>query len=525
MTLNFANNIKFVTRFLLGNIREFDLSHRIYSSINLIISFMGLVGLLLFSLASRVHDTSFFVALDVGFTAIFSFLYYLSRFRKRVYPFFFIGIVLVFSTLVYIISGGKGSDAIYVYILVYMIFIAILDKSKYLLVTILVLTSIAGLVFIDSYLPHFLENHVKSQAGQYYFLFPMIMIFSGSIIVVIKMNYNEKNILLQRQKDEIEDLYQNVTDSVRYATQIQQAIIPSRETVSSIIPNSFVLFLPKDMVSGDFYWVAEVEGKKIVVAADCTGHGVPGAFMSMLGVSLLNEIVVNKKILQTHEMLNKLRESVKKNLTESTKDGMDIAVVVIDEERMKLQFSGANSPLIMIRSGELSEIKGDRQPIGKYLKEREFTSHEIDIQKDDVLYMFSDGYRDQVGGARKGKFMFGNFKQLLVSIHSKPMDEQHEILLKTFNDWKNFVKTDAISLNEVRELLMNSEISEQQRKMAFEKLHSIQKDIMTRRDVPFKEIGEMSRSRVRDELIELYVKFVWKDNAQIDDVMVLGFKI
>lgn len=245
----------------------------------------------------------------------------------------------------------------------------------------------------------------------------------------------EKNELITKQKQEI-------TDSIKYASRIQNAVLPSTALISSSIPEHFVLFMPRDIVSGDFYWMTKKNEKIILVAADCTGHGVPGAFMSMLGVSFLYEIVNKENILQPSEILNRLRNHIKTTLCQTgkfdeQKDGMDISLSVIDKDEMKLEWAGAYNPLYQIRNGELIEFKADKMPVAVHLNDHmSFTNHEVQIQAGDSFYMFSDGYADQFGGSDARKFMSKKFKELLVTIYDKPMEDQKNILQSAHFDWK-----------------------------------------------------------------------------------------
>lgn len=212
--------------------------------------------------------------------------------------------------------------------------------------------------------------------------------------------------------------------------------------ISNKLPHRFVLYLPKDIVSGDFYWLSETQGKIIVTVADCTGHGVPGAFMSMLGTAFLNEIVNKSKIFHPNEILNRLRTQVITSLHQKgelggSQDGMDIAMYVLDMKNKSLEFAGANNPLLIFRNKELRIIKGDKMPIGIHTHaERPFSSHVMEIQPDDVLYVFSDGYADQFGGPDQKKFMVKQLKNLLFEIHELEMEKQREILENRFLEWK-----------------------------------------------------------------------------------------
>jgi len=247
---------------------------------------------------------------------------------------------------------------------------------------------------------------------------------------------------IENQRDEIVKKNRDITDSIEYASKIQNAVLPDDEYTEKILPEHFILYRPRDIVSGDFYWINKKNDLLIIIAADCTGHGVPGAFMSMLGVSLLNEIVNKHPVTQANEILTELREEVKRTLRQKgeegeTKDGMDIALAMVDLKNMKLQFSGAYNPLFLFRNGELIQYKADRMPIGIYVKEKpEFTNHVIDIQKGDTFYVFSDGYQDQFGGETGEKFKTRRMKKLLTDIQPKSMEEQKAILERTIDDWK-----------------------------------------------------------------------------------------
>lgn len=245
----------------------------------------------------------------------------------------------------------------------------------------------------------------------------------------------EKNALISLQKLEI-------TDSIRYASRIQNAILPSPILLKEMLKEHFVLFLPRNIVSGDFYWYTKQQNKIVLVAADCTGHGVPGAFMSMLGVSSLYEIVNKEGVMQPAQILNMLRDFIKQTLSQTgkqdeQKDGMDISLCMLDIENMKLEWAGAYNPLLLIRNGEITEYKADKMPVAIHITDHQpFTNHVIDIHPDDRFYMYSDGFADQFGGDNGRKYMSKRFKQLLIDIHQKPMDEQKEILHQEHLNWR-----------------------------------------------------------------------------------------
>ena len=258
----------------------------------------------------------------------------------------------------------------------------------------------------------------------------------------------DQNREIEKQRDLANEQKKKITDSILYSQRIQNAILPPKRLLNDLLNEHFVLFIPKDIVSGDFYWLSQKENILVLVAADCTGHGVPGALMSMLGIAFLNEIVnkiaINRHInsLQSDEILNELRRNIIGSLhqtgdKEEPKDGMDISLCIIDFETKKLQFSGAHNPLYIVRNGDLVQYDGDKMPLSYHKnKDLPFTRHDISLKDNDTLYIFSDGFIDQFGGDKGLKFLVKNFKELLVRIHQKPMEEQKEILTDTFNNWK-----------------------------------------------------------------------------------------
>jgi serine phosphatase RsbU (regulator of sigma subunit) len=266
------------------------------------------------------------------------------------------------------------------------------------------------------------------------------------------------NSSLQKAYLEIEEQKKHIEDSIHYARRIQNAILPPDDFVETLLVDSFVLYKPKDIVSGDFYWMAQKDGKAIVAAVDCTGHGVPGAFMSIVGFNQLNFAVNVKNAIRPDEILNALNDGVTKTLRQtrlstSVRDGMDISLITIDFEQNKLNFAGGYNPLFLIRNGELIQVKADKFPIGGYMGEKlkDFTNNEMDLQKGDVLYLFSDGYADQFGGTDDSKYLIRRFRELLLKIHKEPMFEQKEILNQVHNDWRgNTVQIDDILVIGIR---------------------------------------------------------------------------
>jgi serine phosphatase RsbU (regulator of sigma subunit) len=230
-------------------------------------------------------------------------------------------------------------------------------------------------------------------------------------------------------------------DSIQYAQTIQNSLLPSTQFLKKGLPEHFILFKPRDIVSGDFYWISEQLNHYYIAAADCTGHGVPGAFMSMLGMALMNEIVNKHPDIDPDSLLNELRRQIIETLHQkgdpgSSKDGMDMVMCKIDRQNSKLLFAGANNPLYMVRDGELTEYKTDKMPVSFHLVMHPFTGHQISLKPGDSLYLFSDGYADQFGGPHGKKFKYLPLKKLLVSITKKEMHEQGLQLDREFEHWK-----------------------------------------------------------------------------------------
>jgi serine phosphatase RsbU (regulator of sigma subunit) len=252
----------------------------------------------------------------------------------------------------------------------------------------------------------------------------------------------EKNELIAQQKELVEEKNKDITDSINYAKKIQEALLPAKEIKYRLFPDAFVLFQPRDIVSGDFYWFTEKDGKRIIAAVDCTGHGVPGAFMSMIGNAFLNEIVNERGITSPAEILGELRHLVIKALKQTgapgeQKDGMDISLLCLDRDGITAQWAGANNPVWILRGTECIEIKADKRPIGYFRGEGlPFTNQVLSLQKNDSVYLFTDGFADQFGGEKGKKFKYKHFQELLAAIQDKKMPEQEAILQKRFIEWK-----------------------------------------------------------------------------------------
>lgn len=250
---------------------------------------------------------------------------------------------------------------------------------------------------------------------------------------------NDANIVISSKKAEIEEKNLNIMDSIRYAKRIQQTILPREEFVETHLPKSFILYKPKDIVSGDFYWMEMMHNKVYVSAVDCTGHGVPGAFVSIVGYNSLNRTLMEFKLKKPSDILIKLNDLVVdtfvRHSDSDVKDGMDMSLISFDVKTKKIEFSGAQNPVYIVNDDGLEEIKGNKQPIGSSLEPKVFENHEVESKEGDMVYLFTDGYIDQFGGPKGKKFMRKRFKDLLQTIHKMDVNTQKLHLDNTIMDW------------------------------------------------------------------------------------------
>lgn len=255
------------------------------------------------------------------------------------------------------------------------------------------------------------------------------------------------------QKEIIQRKNQEIMADIRYASRIQQALLPKLEFLNNNIEEYFILHQPKSHVGGDFYWVACKDNLKVIAVGDCTGHGISGALMHMLGAVYLNEVVSNYQFKTASDIINRLRDHIMKSLNQTgelgeAQDGLDLALCVIDCENKELQYAGANNPLYIIRNKELIEIKGDRMPVGIHINfDKPFTNNKLKLESGDQLYMFSDGYADQFGGPKGKKFRYKQFKDSLLENSHLPMNIQKEILNNIHDKWRG-------SLDQIDDILV-----------------------------------------------------------------------
>jgi serine phosphatase RsbU (regulator of sigma subunit) len=265
------------------------------------------------------------------------------------------------------------------------------------------------------------------------------------LLIKTRRTLNQKEKALQElesQRDILEVRNKSITDSLTYAQRIQEALLPSEDAMKKYFSSSFILYKPRDIVSGDFYWIGEKEEKIFIVAADCTGHGVPGALMSMIGHDLLEKLIITEDNDRPGVILDKLNTALAytfsgaKSSGTIIRDGMDMGICAIDIGKKKIEYAGAFFPLYIIRDNRLLETRGDKHVLGMVPDGVSYVNTEIDLADDDILYLFSDGYMDQFGGEENKKFMYRRFRYLLMTIHRFAMDDQKSILEDNLKTWQ-----------------------------------------------------------------------------------------
>jgi len=285
-------------------------------------------------------------------------------------------------------------------------------------------------------------QQIQGKQQQFYLIISAVILVLVAFLSIVLYRQNKQkqrvNLKLEVKNKIIEEQHKDIIDSINYAKRIQQAILKEEEHVSAHLPPHFILFKPKDIVSGDFYWALEKAEYLYVTAADCTGHGVPGAFLTMLGISYLNEINACEEVLTPAQILYQLRDKIVKELSRhgTTKDGMDISLMRLNLKTNEIIWAGAFNPLWYIENGILKEIKANKQPIGYVEDPQLFTNHTLHLKTNDIVYLFTDGFADQFGGAKGKKYKYKQLEENLLANSNKPLEEQKQLLNTSFINWK-----------------------------------------------------------------------------------------
>jgi serine phosphatase RsbU (regulator of sigma subunit) len=308
-----------------------------------------------------------------------------------------------------------------------------------------------------------LNERLKNKSLQIYFALAAILLLAGLAFFIFRglrqknkanLALAEKNKIIEEKNIIVEEQHKDITDSIKYAQRIQQAILPPDKLWSNILPQSFVFYQPKDILSGDFYWIEETAEHIFIAAADCTGHGVPGALMSIVNYNLLNRAVLEHGLTDAGAILDSVNKyltlSLHQTFQESAvRDGMDVSLCVINKTSKKMNFAGAFNSIYLIRNNEIQEFIPDKQPVGAFIEDniKPFKNQTFQLIENDVIYMFTDGYADQFGGPKGKKYKYKQLQQLLLDSHAKSFAEQKSIIKKSINDWKgNLEQVDDILL-------------------------------------------------------------------------------
>jgi len=446
---------------LIGNRNDYSLEHRFFNSV----CFFSALAAIFATVTNVALGLNIILTTITFFAGLIMLLfYYISRILKKYKPLlpFFIVLALGGLSNVWFFNSASEGPVVFIYLIAMVFFVIITEGKTRTFVIIAFIVDILLLLYLESNYPQWV-THYENETVRFYdiaitFIFSFVLIYF--VVAVLVRSYRDERTIATRQNNEITFQKKQITDSIIYASTIQEALLPDNNFIKKIIPDSFVVYKPKDIVSGDFYWWANVENHTIITAVDCTGHGVPGAFMSMLGISFLREIVMKEYITHPGVILRKLRKEIVKSLNQkdelgAPRDGMDMALISINHDNQKVQYAGAHNPLYIIGKNlqkpddksfqlyslegieeKLLEIKPDKMPIAIYHRMDPFTNYEIQLKKGDQIYMFSDGFVDQFGGEDKKRFMNNTFRELLLKIANNPMVDQKEIIENTFDFWK-----------------------------------------------------------------------------------------
>jgi len=421
---------------------------RIFNTSCLTVSFI----LILYSIMSYMQNRYFAATSTMFELIVLCFVFFLNSIKKYILA-FHVGfssafVFIFFFTLLF----GENTQSHIFFLFIPVATLIVFENKKtiltYFVFSMMLLT--ASIIIFKYHEPYFGNNEADEIFGLLNFLFTGLLIFLG--VSLFKKENNEFNHKIDQQKKMLEEKNKDITDSITYAKRIQKALLASDSVLTKNLPQHFVLYKPKDIVSGDFYWAEKIDDKFLLATCDCTGHGVPGAFMSLLGISFLNEITKEKKIIRPDLIFNALRKNIIKALNPDEnqttgKDGMDAVLCSFDFSNMKLEFACANNPIWILRNNEWLEFAADKFPIGMYIHESPFNLQEIQLQKGDLIYTFTDGYADQFGGSKGKKLKNKSFKQLLQKIASQELVSQKESIEEHIDDWKG-------SLEQVDDILV-----------------------------------------------------------------------
>ena len=433
-------------------VREYRLL-KFSNLIYIIVLFFIIANLFSFLIFGSKSDSHLIFALAFHFIFISASLYLNAKKKYLFAKVNFSVVAIVFVTYYSVAYGKDGFNYLFLPMIIFLICNLFDVKEKLIMWFLIFVTSFSYLIVL--YINYRgIESHIQVEKS--FSLMQGFLALIGYLALTIvfglynfKLIINAENKLLaekveiDKQKKIIEHAHNEIMDSINYAKRLQHAILPPIEFITNTFPDSFILYKPKDVVAGDFYWAEKMGDLFFIAVADCTGHGVPGALVSVVCSTALNRTVNEFNLTDTAKILDKTRELVIETFEKSNtevKDGMDISLLCIDMQNQKISWCGANNPLWFIHNNELIEIKADKQPVGKSYEMNPFTSNKIEFKKNTTFYLFTDGLADQFGGPNGKKFKYKQFKELLLSVNYKSMHEQCKAINIKFEEWKGVLE-------------------------------------------------------------------------------------
>lgn len=389
------------------------------------------VGLIVFKLWYHVYVTSFAVV------ALCSMPFILKYFQNvRLAATWYVVQQIIVSFFTILIEEGKPDMTGGFWVALFILFVFFLFGRKWGLIISLINMAVSSL-------PPILFKNLHFSADQHFPRTPVLWLLPLTLIIFVVWTFirtrGEAEKQIDNQRTALSEKNKEITDSITYAQRIQNAILPAHRLIAHYLPQSFVVYLPKAIVSGDFYWVEKKGDTVFFAVVDCTGHGVPGAMMSVIGQNALNRVVNEFDVIQPAAILDRLNDLVEETFSRGgseVRDGMDIALCAWNTKTNLLEYAGANNALYLLRNGEITEHKADKQPIGRFEKRFPFTNQQLQLLAGDRVYLFSDGIADQFGGPEGKKFKYRRLKELLVSISGASMQQQKNEVLAAFYSWK-----------------------------------------------------------------------------------------
>ena len=436
---------------ILGHPGKYELKHRVANAVILIGIFLGIQSSFFNYILNLPAIT---VTATLGTSLLLIISYYLSRFKGLFELPVYMSIIvslLIYTPVMWIGNGGSSGGFQY-YIFVYLTFsIAVINRRAVIISIISFVILLSVLLLIYEY--KFPDEIFKYPSAEDR-LFDLIISFTSVLVGVSALFFvytnqykksnielNEKNNKLEKQREILELQNIHINEGISYAQKIQKAVLPSIDIIKKYCKENFIIYLPKEKISGDFYYFTKKDDFLIIAVADSTGHGVPGGFMSMLGITMLEEVINREDIYNPAKALNTLREKIivsldQENIKSVTNDGFDMALCVINTKTKQLNYAGANLPLIIIRDKEIMSYNPDNMPVGTFISMAPFKNQHINLQGDDIIYMFTDGFTDQFGGERNKKFTFNRLQELLIKNSDQTLSIQKERIKKAFRTWR-----------------------------------------------------------------------------------------